>query len=308
MMDNRKLQYAVGLGLSNQHYRQAAYSYEHWLWRPKASLTYLLTQGLSVRYDYELSQRVSLYGFTSDALIRQNSLEWLMGNPNLKPYTRHAHQLELSYSSDRLFTSFLGEYRNNRHTNMEHFERTNDNTFRQSQTNQGEINMLYVSNYTSYDLIPNHLTASFQGGIYRFHSHGTDYRHHLTAYNVSGTLMSYLGRWTLYADISNGWNFLEGEHMAHNVLELYGEAAYRFKTGSVSLSFSNPFMAHPLTQKSEIIDRLVSKRIQTRDSDSGNYLALTIRLRLHKGRTYKEAKRTLKHTERDTGILKASQK
>lgn len=300
----QKLRYALGLGLSNQHYRQGSYSYDRWLWRPKASLAYTLARGLSLNYNYELSQRVSLYAMTSDARIRKNSREWTVGNPSLKPYVRQTHQLQLSYSSNRLFTSFSSEYRLNRDVGMEHYERTDDGMFLQTQTNQKAMDMFFVSNYTSYDLIPGHLTAAFQGGIYRFHAHGDDYRHHLTSYNASGWLQAYLGKWTLFASLGNGWSFLEGERMAHNTLDLYGTVSYRFKNGNISLSFQNPFMAHPLTNDVEHIDRLVTKSIQTRNADCGNYLALTVRLRLNKGQSYRESKRTLQHSDHETGILK----
>lgn len=300
-----RLSYTLGLGLSNQRYRQASHSYSHWLWRPKASLQYQLTERLSAVYDFELSHHVSAYAMTSDAAIRQNSLEWKVGNPDITPNSCESHWLGLAYNRPGFYTQFSYDYRWSRHCNMDSYTRTDDGLFLYSQTNQRGVGLWRLSNYTRWELLSrSRLVFSFQGGYARFFSLGDAYSNTHHSLNGSLSLQSELGRWSLALSADNGWSFLEGTHGARNVLTIGTSATYRFGRCSLGLLVVNPFMAHPTSSDYFITHPLVSKTITTRDADQGNTLRLTFSWRLTGGQKYRTIQRRQGRKDTDSGILK----
>lgn len=299
----QRFTYLAGLGVSNQHYRQGTSDYDHWLWRPKASLAYAPIDGMSIRYDFELSQRVSLYAMISDTRIRQNSREWKVGNPDLRPYGRYTHQLTLSYEQPRWGNSISSEYRVNRHCNMELYSRTAENQFLLTQTNQRSNDMWYVQDYAHVDIIPDHLMWSVNGGIYPFFSKGEAYSHFYTAYNWGSAVQGYWGKWSFAVQVDNGWRFLEGERRGHNHAAVYGSVGYRLGGWSLSLFFQNPFRKHPTMNSSEVLNDLVHKTISNTNSDMGNVLRLSLSWRFSKGHQLKTSHRTMQHEDKTTGIM-----
>lgn len=300
-----KFRYTLGLGASNQSYSQGTYDYSHWLFRPKASLQYKPAKGLTLSYGFEYTQQVSAYAMTSDAAIRQNSLEWKVGNPAITPSSRETHRAGITYNRPRFYTSLSYEYRWCRRCNMDRYERTADGRFLNSQTNQHGVGMWYVTDYTRLELLSqSRLVLSFQGGYYRFFSSGDAYSNHRHALNGSVDLQSELGRWSLAVSADNGWNFLEGTHGGKNVLSVAASASYRFGNCSVGLIAVNPFMAHPRISDYFITHPLVSKSIVTHGADSGNHVRLTFSWRLSGGKKYRDIERRQSRKDTDAGILK----
>ncbi len=240
-----RLTYVAGFGLSNQSYRQGDEEFSFWLCCPKLTLAYSLTSSFQIRLGSELSQHISQIAMISDTRIRKNSMEWTVGNPSLKPSSRYENWVVFSFSKPRINTDFTLNYRINRHCDLAKYTRTENDQFLYSQTNQPHCNMLYLTNDTRFDIIPDHLIFSVNAGIYRFFNKGDEYSHCYTAYNYGGTLQGYWGKWTvmLYAD--NGWNFMEGENIGHNPPSLAASASYHIGDFDFTLYMHNPFMAHP---------------------------------------------------------------
>ena len=94
-----KLGYMGGLGANRQYFRQADTHYNFWLFRPKFTITYPLTERLKLKYDFEISQHVSQIALVSDVNIKRNALETIMGNPNIKPNRTTHHDLRITYST-----------------------------------------------------------------------------------------------------------------------------------------------------------------------------------------------------------------
>ena len=80
---------------------------------------------------------------------------------------------------------------------MSVYERTPADEFLYSQQNVGNIMMIANQNYVRYDVVPERLSVTLFGGVYRFFNVSSLYRHYLTSYNYGGNVEAYLGRWTL---------------------------------------------------------------------------------------------------------------
>lgn len=299
-----RLNYVAGFGLSNQTYRQGEEHYSFWLPRPKVSLAYQLSSAFQLRYDFELSQYISQIAMVSDTRIRKNSMEWTVGNPSLKPNSMHEHVLTLSFNKPRISSDLSVDYRINRHCNLAKYTRTEDNQFLYTQENQPHCNMLFLTDYTRFDIIPDHLTLTASASINRFFNKGDEYNHFYTGYNYGGTLQGYWGRWsvTLYGD--SGWNFMEGENIGHNAPAFQTSVSYHLGNFDFTLTTQNLFMAHPKEYSAEIVNAMVKKQACSRNSSVGNFVMLGVAWNINRGKEYRKIEKSISNRERETGILK----
>lgn len=300
----RKIGYTIGLAASRECYRQGQYSYRYPLLRPKATIAYTPIPALTMAYSYELSQHISQVAMISDTRIRQNSMEWTVGNPEITPNRVIEHRVNASYTRSSLRTQLEMFYKLNPHCNMAHYERTPDNRFLYSQTIQPGVYSLYASGNADYDLIADKITLSAYGGVYRFINRGSDYNHFLTTYNMGSSVQAYLGRWTLTALADNGWHFMEGERSNRQGALVRLAASYRWKNATLQLLWRQPFSSHPTLLSERLVNRLVSKAIRLTSGEQGNMVAVSLSVRLSGGKAYRETKKTLHNEDRQTGILK----
>ncbi len=120
-----RLSYVGGVGGSHRYYSQGATHQHFWLFRPKLTVSYALTDRLQARYGFELSQHVSQIALISDVSIKLNRLETLVGNPNLRPNRVTSHDLHLTYTMPRLTLDLQGYARLNANCNLEQYTRVN---------------------------------------------------------------------------------------------------------------------------------------------------------------------------------------
>ena len=300
-----KLGYMGGLGVSSRYYRQADWNDRFLLFRPKMTLAYPLTKHLKVKYDFEVSQHVSQIALVSDVSIKQNAMETLVGNPEITPNRVTSHDFRLTYTTPRITTELQGYWRLNANCNMEKYTRM-DGHFYQTQTNAGnECSFFFFQSYNRWEVIPEHLSATIYGGIYRFFNFTDDYRHTYTAFNGGASVEAYLGKWTLTAYADNGWNFMEGEHRGHQSAVWYFTASYQIKNLTLSLYAQHPFCSNPIRHKTEILSRYIHKEVSQHSRDLGNMLTLNLTWRLSSGRKYRDILRTMNHRDTETGILQS---
>ena len=300
-----KLGYMGGLGMSTRYYRQAGCNDRFLLFRPKMTLAYPLARNLKMKYDFEVSQHVSQIALVSDVAIKQNVMETLVGNPEIKPNRVTSHDLRLTYSTPRLTSELQGYWRLNADCNMEKFTRK-DGHFFQTQTNaNNECSFFFIQSYNRWEAIPEHLSATIYGGIWRFLNFTDDYRHTYTAFNGGASIEAYLGKWTLTAYADNGWHFMEGEHRGHQPAAWYLTASYQMKDITLSLYAQHPFCSSPLSHKAEILSRYIHKEISQHSRDFGNMLTLHLTWHLSSGRKYRDIQRTMNHRDTETGIIQS---
>ncbi len=296
--------YALGMGASFIHYTQNGHRYNFWTFHPKASLTYQINNSMQLSYTYQMQDKVSRIAMTSDATIRTNSMEWTVGNPDLKPSHDMEHRLRVSYNTSRLQTFVEGYYKQCLKPNMAHYERTDDNQFIYTQINQKEIDVLDVYAYASYWLLPEKLQIAANGGIYRCFNFGYDYTHCYTSWFYASSITAYLGNFTLQGYIDNGNRFLEGESKGYNGAYSVLKASYTWHDLQFSLSWSNPFMSNYKSYENELLNRNLYKHTVGYSNANGNQVALNISWRLSRGSKHKSAEKRITLRDTDNGIIK----
>ena len=298
------LHYTLGAGASYIHYTQNGHRYNFWTFHPKASLTYQINKSMQLSYTYRMQDVVSRIAMTSDAMVRTNSMEWTVGNPDLKPSHNMEHRLQFSYNTNRLQTFVDGYYKQCLKPNMAHYERTDDNKFIYTQINQKEIDALDAMAYAGYWLLPEKLQIAANGGVFRCFNYGNDYTHCYTSWYYVGSITAYLGKFTLQGYIDNGTRFLEGESKGYNGAYSVLKAAYSWRDWQFSLSWANPFKSNYKSYENELLNRNLYKQTIGYSKDSGNLVTLNVSWRLSRGSKHKSAEKKINLRDTDNGIIK----
>ena len=298
------LHYTLGAGASYIHYTQNGHRYNFWTFHPKASLTYQINKSMQLSYTYRMQDVVSRIAMTSDAMVRTNSMEWTVGNPDLKPSHVMEHRLQFSYNTNRLQTFVDGYYKQCLKPNMAHYERTDDNKFIYTQINQKEIDVLDAMAYAGYWLLPEKFQIAAYGGVYRCFNYGNDYTHCYTSWYYVGSITAYLGKFTLQGYIDNGNRFLEGEYKGYNGAYSVLKAAYSWRDWQFSLSWANPFKSNYKSYENELLNRNLYKHTIGYSKDSGNLVTLNVSWRLSRGSKHKSAEKKINLRDTDNGIIK----
>ena len=299
------VRYMAGLGGSYLDYRQQAHDYHYWLFRPKASVAYNPVQAFQLKYDFQISEHVSQVAMISNTSIRNNSMEWTLGNPDIRPNREQEHTFQVSYTHPR-FQSFLQAYgKLCAQPNMATYIRTADDKFVYTQLNQKEIDVLNLMLYANAWIIPDKLSVAASGTLFRCFNFGEDYTHCKTFYSGTANVQAYLGKFTLSAFVDSGFRFLEGETEGFNGAFTYLNAAYRYKNLNVSLTWQQPLNPHYKQFQSEVYNRYVRKTVSLHCPDLGNFVSLNIAWKFSQGRAYKDIRRNIhQKADKDTGILR----
>lgn len=300
----QSLQYTFGVGASCRYYRQGNYHHNFLVFRPRINVSYSIAPGLRLSYIYQRSQHTSQIAFVNDVALRVNSMELLVGNPDLKPTSVTEHTMRMSYNRPRLSAQLQGYAKLNHQPNMHRYFRTAENVFIDTQENQPHCNLLMTEAYARYDLIPDKLNATLIGQYFHFDNKGTDYHHYYNSFVGTMMLNAYLGHWTLTAYTDTGFRWMEGEQRGKNGLEVQLVATYQTGPCSFSLYCKNPFRAHPLVHEAELMNQNLHKLISNHDAGQGNYFGLNFTWRLSHGRKYRDINRTITFEDKDAGILK----
>ena len=296
--------YVLGLGSSYIHYYQNKHNYDFWTFRPIALLSYNLPYMMKLRYSFKMEDRASRIAMINDATIQTNSLEMTVGNPNLKPSRDIDQSLRLSYNNHRWNTYVEGFYRHCIKPNMAHYERTPDDKFIYTQINQKAMDLLTLSGFVGYWIIPEKLKASAYVGMQRYFNYGNDYSHFYTSFFYVGNVTAYLGNFTLQGYIDNGNRFFEGEKKGYNGAYSVLQASYQHKDWQFSLSWKNPFVNNYKSKEDEIFNCNLHKLTTTYDRANGNQVFFSVSWRISQGKKYKSVDKTINLRDTDDGIMR----
>lgn len=300
----KNLRYSAGTGASYMNYRQGKNEYNYWTFNPKIALAYNFTKGLQLSYNFKSNERISRIAMMSDATIRNNSMEWTVGSPDLKPSRDIYNTLRLSYSDSRIMSYAECFYKMCPNTNMAVYERTEDDKFIYTQRNQKEIDALNAMVYVNYWIIPEKLSIMAYGGLFRCFNFGDDYTHCYTSYFAAGSIDAYLGNFSISAYADNGSRFLEGETKGFNGGYSILNASYKYKNWQFSISWQQPLVKRYKMFESEILNKNLKKNIALYSTDYGNMVSLKITWRIEKGKKYHSADKRINLSDKDTGIMK----
>lgn len=300
-----KLSYLAGIGVSRQYYRQGDSRYDRIWLHPRLTLSMPLWEGIKVSYDFNSYPRASSLQNMSNVMIMTNDMEYTEGNSAMTMSRHDDHTLTLSYESPRLYTQLMTFYRHCAHPMMQHIYRNDDEKFVTTFKEGKRISMLMVQSYTSYDILPKHLTASATAEMLNIRNTGADYDHHLTSFNCSLALNAYLGKWSLSAGADNGFHFMENEYESKSVWSDFISVSYRHKNLNVLLFWQNVMQSRNKSMEVEYHNRYAHKNITRWSDDLANAIGIKLTWTISKGRKFASPERdTNSLKDKDTGVAK----
>lgn len=299
----KTLRYVAGLGASNERYRQGDNHFSYWLFRPKVTLSYSPSKVWNIRYLFSISQHISQIAMISDTRIRTNSMEWTVGNPNIKPNSVLENDLRITYTKPRFVADADVYYKVNRNCNMASYSRDDNNQFYYMQKIQPHVNLLSIRHSLYYWFIPDQLVMGYDAAIYRFFNKGDDYSHLLTSYDLEGFVKAMFGNWSFVAQAYSGFRFMEGETRNHQQATSSISCGYTLGNWEFSLTWQQPSQAHPRTNKAELVNENIHKLMLLHSSDDGNKVTLGISWKFNRGKRYRDIDRTMNNKDTQTGIL-----
>lgn len=299
-----RFSYTAGVGVSYTGYRQGDNDYKYWAFCPKIFFGYRLNDNIQLSYNFSIKDRFSRIAMISDVMIRNNSMEWTKGSPGLKPSNDIENTLKLAYNRPRIQSFVQGYYKACIHPNMALYERTDDNKFVYTQTNQKNISVIQASAYLNYWIIPQKLSLAAYGGLFRCFNFGDNYTHCYTSYFITGSIDAYLGDFTISAYADNGWRFLEGETKGYSGAFANIKASYKYKNWQFALSCQQPFVSKYKMSESELLNENIHKITTLYSRDYCNLVSLNISFRFNKGRKYNSISKNINLKDTDTGIIK----
>lgn len=297
------LSYMAGVGLNNRRYHQHTYQQNHTYFRFNGQLYYTLPAHFSLSYTFTRGDVMSRIAQTSDVTIRKNAYEWHVGNPDLKPYQRTEHEFTLSRTVARWDSRLSLFWRFNPDCNMENYIRTPDNRFLYTQSNERGNRMFLLSLSQRVDIVPDKCSAGGYATAGHFTNLGPDYSHRHNTFNGVLWMQVYTGRFTLMGIYDSGWAFMEGERRSRQGSSLDISASYRFKNGSVSLVYSNPFTHSSAITTVDYLNQYVRKRHEVRSTDRANRLQMKFTYTLHSGKKFRDVERKRENRIDEMGVF-----
>lgn len=291
------LNYQVALGFDGLAYTQNDKRYNYRQIIPKLSINYNPSQHWQIGYSLEMQQRAPRLAIINDITSMRNEMEYNVGNPNIKPSKRHEHTLSAYYQGKRLQSSLTAMYRANIDTWMDDISRSEDNIFTNKKQNKGDVNMIYISNQTTLQIIPENFDMTLNASFIRCFSIADTYTHSYSAWMGGASVNAYMGKWSFTAGIDNGWRSMEGETVIRQGAGNYITISRQLgKWGSIRMAWQNILDNEYQSEQIWLKNKNLQKHLITYNDNLGNMLFATLSINLSKGRRYKSPAKTMNNT------------
>ncbi len=302
-----KLNYYAGASAIRQMYDQED-TRVYWSWDANGGLSYSPFKGGNIRLGFNYLSVAP--GLSSISNVRQqiNSMEYKLGNPELKPYLNMLHALVLNYQHKHFYIENTTGYKYLKNPIMDKITRGVDGEgnpiFEFSQDNHKFANELWNYTFGQYYVIPKKLTL--QGGIsYLVHSsHGNNYTHNFDRFWGTVQANLTLNKW----NFGMRWNSMEryflgeSETYRSRYSNLYANYKLNDMTFGVNLSY---FLSKNEYRSGErTTNQYINKDLAVFIPDYDNMISFTFSWDINKGRRYQGENKSINHSDSDTGILK----
>ena len=302
-----KFSFKGGIGYDGIRYQHGDKKYNYYQIIPKVLLSYNLCKEINLSYNFQMRQNIPRLVIINDIMTKLNDMEYSKGNPEIKPGKRYEQTVIASLQTKRLQSNLMGMYRMNPDTWMDDISRTDDNKFIYSKKNKGDCNMIYVSDYTTIQIVPNKLEFTLQCSFIRCFNITNSFTHYYSAWMGGVDLQAYIGNFTISAHGDNGWKFMEGENKGHNSGTTYITAGYKLgKWGNLTLMWQNMLDKQYIRQLAWIMNQDVKKSITFYEPYSGNMINIRLSVNISKGRKYRGIKRTMNNSSIESTTVKVN--
>lgn len=300
----KKLDYMVGIGAMRTSYRQGGLSQEKYVARPTLTLSYNVTNDISLRYNAYMSGYSPSLSDLSDVSQEMDAYQVRRGNPGLHSVTFYTNSLSASWRNRYVNVELSGRYSYDDNPIMEEttFE---DNKFVRTFANQQGFHRLNVQAtvqvFPFRDYIQVRLTPFFN----RYISNGKDYTHTHSNWGFRGSIMAMYKNWGMMIDMNTSYNELWGETITKGERLHSIAVGYNTEKWGIQAMLMNPFTKR-YEQGVDNLSRLAPYKQIAYSDDFRRMVMINVSFNLDFGKQRGISGRRINNSDTDTGILSGS--
>lgn len=300
----KKLDYMVGIGAMRTSYRQGGLSQEKYVARPTLTLSYNVTNDISLRYNAYMSGYSPSLSDLSDVSQEMDAYQVRRGNPGLHSVTFYTNSLSASWRNRYVNVELSGRYSYDDNPIMEEttFE---DNKFVRTFANQQGFHRLNVQAtvqvFPFRDYIQVRLTPFFN----RYISNGKDYTHTHSNWGFRGSIMAMYKNWGMMIDMNTSYHELWGETIIKGERLHSIAVGYNTEKWGIQAMFMNPFTKR-YEQGVDNLSRLAPYKQIAYSDDFRRMVMINVSFNLDFGKQRGISGRRINNSDTDTGILSGS--
>ena len=297
----KKLDYMVGIGAMRTSYRQGGLSQEKYVERPTLTLSYNVTNDISLRYNAYMSGYSPSLSDLSDVSQEMDAYQVRRGNPGLHSVTFYTNSLSASWRNRYVNVELSGRYSYDDNPIMEEttFE---DNKFVRTFANQQGFHRLNVQAtvqvFPFRDYIQVRLTPFFN----RYISNGKDYTHTHSNWGFRGSIMAMYKNWGMMIDMNTSYHELWGETITKGERLHSIAVGYNTEKWGIQAMFMNPFTKR-YEQGVDNLSRLAPYKQIAYSDDFRRMVMINVSFNLDFGKQRGISGRRINNSDTDTGIL-----
>lgn len=300
----KKLDYMVGIGAMRTSYRQGGLSQEKYVARPTLTLSYNVTNDISLRYNAYMSEYSPSLSDLSDVSQEMDAYQVRRGNPGLHSVTFYTNSLSASWRNRYVNVELSGRYSYDDNPIMEEttFE---DNKFVRTFANQQGFHWLNVQAtvqvFPFRDYIQVRLTPFFN----RYISNGKDYTHTHSNWGFRGSIMAMYKNWGMMIDMNTSYHELWGETITKGERLHSIAVGYNTEKWGIQAMFMNPFTKR-YEQGVDNLSHLAPYKQIAYSDDFRRMVMINVSFNLDFGKQRGISGRRINNSDTDTGILSGS--
>ena len=297
----KKLDYMVGIGAMRTSYRQGGLSQEKYVARPTLTLSYNVTNDISLRYNAYMSEYSPSLSDLSDVSQEMDAYQVRRGNPGLHSVTFYTNSLSASWRNRYVNVELSGRYSYDDNPIMEEttFE---DNKFVRTFANQQGFHRLNVQAtvqvFPFRDYIQVRLTPFFN----RYVSNGNDYTHTHSNWGFRGSIMAMYKNWGMMIDMNTSYHELWGETVTKGERLHSIAVGYNTEKWGIQAMLMNPFTKR-YEQGVDNLSRLAPYKQIAYSDDFRRMVMINVSFNLDFGKQRGISGRRINNSDTDTGIL-----
>lgn len=297
----KKLDYVVGIGAMRTSYRQGSLSQEKYVARPTLTLSYNVTNDISLRYNAYMSGYSPSLSDLSDVGQEMDAYQVRRGNPGLHSVTFYTNSLSASWRNRYVNVELSGRYSYDDNPIMEEttFE---DNKFVRTFANQQGFHRLNVQAtvhvFPFRDYIQVRLTPFFN----RYISNGKDYTHTHSNWGFRGSIMAMYKNWGMMIDMNTSYHELWGETITKGERLHSIAVGYNTEKWGIQAMFMNPFTKR-YEQGVDNLSRLAPYKQIAYSDDFKRMVMINVSFNLDFGKQRGISGKRINNSDTDTGIL-----
>lgn len=298
--------YQLGLGANRSAIRQGDEGFDHWTFRPQATVSIPLARNMNLRLQSRITPNDPSLAMVSDVKQYRNSMLVLSGNKHLEPSRTWRNGLSFDASFSRIDFGLDASWSNNPNAIMESFVPEKDDNGKwilvSRPENQKRFSMGSISGNMTWKACPDKWHITIWGNYDHCQSIGNTYRHFFNTASVGVYSWAQLGNWGMSACFATAPQFYSGEQYGDG--EKQGDINVSYKWKDLKLSIGCLLVGSPkgfdYTANTE--SRWYKSSSHLYYINNGNMIHISASWNFSHGRKYKAADRILNNSDSDSGI------